>query len=1395
MFEKFKFRLIFYTVAYFTLHINSTAQEQSLKFDHISVKEGLSQTSINAIVQDKYGFLWFGTQDGLNRFDGYDFKIFKHDPLDSNSISDSYINCLFKDSKDNIWIGTELGLNKYDYDDEIFIERKHIKGYKNSLDNNSISVIYEAPSELDILWIGTKHGLNSYNTKNKIFTRYSLPNSNILNKRNYIINTIYEAPSEPGILWIGTPVGLLRYDVKKNNFTAFLKNKAKNSLSDNFVNVIFEDKYLNLWIGTSDGLNVYNRKSQQFITYYASSENKLSLRHNNVRAIYEDSHDNLWLGTWGKGISLFDQEKKSFISWTNEPGNPKSISNNFITQIFEDNSGILWFGTQVGGVNKMNPNIKKIRHYYHNPHNTNSLAHNLVHSIMVDNQGILWVGTINGITCINEKTGKYNHFKHNPNDINSLSDNLVRFIHQSKNGMFWIGTKFGGLNKFDPIRKTFKHFKPDRQNPNSIKSIYVRTIFEDNKGILWIGTINGGLSKFDPETELFKNYTHDPNDPLSINDDRVYSIIKGRKNSLWIATGNGIASFDTEKELFTRYLAEPENPEGLSYHLVMSVMEDHHGMIWVATYGGGLNRLDPNTGIFTRYTEKDGLPNNAIYGIIEDDQHKLWLSTNQGISVFNPENKEFKNYSVEDGLQDNEFNSGAYLKDKSGNLYFGGMNGLNRIEPGNIDDNQFIPPIVIHDFQLFNKSVSVSGQAGQGLVLSKTILETDIIKLSYKENSFSFLFAALDYTFPEKNEYMYILENFDEEWTKVKNRRFVTYTSLPAGEYIFKVKGSNSDGVWNEKGRSIILIIKPPFWETWWFRSLIMIFIVSSLVSFYIIRTREIKKRNKELETTVQDRTHEIQEKNDEISAQNEELMQSKEEIEVQRDEIEVQRDRLEKNNEEIKKSYYNVKMLSEIGKNITSTLEHEKVLELVYKHINQLMDATIFGIGEYNEKEQIIEYKLAVENGVKYKPYSRKMIDKNQFPVWCLENKKEVFINNVEDEYSKYLDEFKEYKVILENGNESKKAISLIYLPLIAKEKMMGIITVQSFKRNAYTQNKLNILRNIANYTAIALENAVSYNRIEHQKEEIEIVNEKLRELDQFKEEMTGMIVHDLKNPLNSIIGSAENDTVKQSGKQMLNMVMNILDVQKYEETEIKLKKASFSIYLIAQSALEQVILLYEQKSIKVENYISDYTVIIDADIIERVFVNILTNAIKYTPNNGKIVLKSDKIDGDYIQIKIMDNGPGIPQDRLDKIFLKFEQVVAKESGIARSTGIGLTFCKMVIEAHDCKIGVETKLKKGTSFWFTLPAGQQLDKLIDLENKSVEEKSLELARTDKEILKPYLLKLQNLEVYELSDIELVIDQIDFSKSPNMQNWKKEMDNALYAMNQEKYFELVKMIS
>ncbi len=900
----------------------SQLENEDLKFDHLSINDGLSQSTVFTICQDKYGFMWFGTEDGINRYDGYEFKIFKHSPLNPRSISNSYILKIYRDSKENLWIGTEQGLNMYDYQNETFIRYKFNESGESQLFHNSINSIYESKNKPGVLWIGTKQGLINLDVKTKQFTQYSLPFSEALNQEYYFITTIYEAPSEEGILWIGSQAGLIKYDIEKNEFKPYRKNQDPQSLSNDFVNVILEDSQQNLWIGTTNGLNILNRKTGKFTIFYNDPDNVHSIGHNNIETIYEDSRQNLWIGTWGGGLNLYNRQTSLFQKWLNEPGNPKSISNNYIYSIYEDKLGILWIGTHVSGINKVNLNAKKIIHLYHNPLNTNSLINKSVRAIIIDNTGLMWIGTDNGISCVNTKTNQYTHFQHDPNNPNSLSDNQVRSVYKAKNGIFWFGTRSGGLNKYNPVTKKFKHYKPDITSPDNINNSYVRTILEGDNGILWIGTFEGGLSKFDPKTEKFKNYVYEPNNPNSINENRVNRIIRDKNGMYWVATGNGIAMFNSKTEKFKRYLAEPKNPDALSHLLIMSLFEDHKGMIWIATYGGGLNMLNPETEIFIRYTEEDGLAHNATYGIVEDKDYNLWVSTNNGISIFNPETKEFKNYSTKDGLQDNEFNAGAYYKDKNENIYFGGINGLNIFEPDSIQKSLSVPPIVIHDFQLFNETVIVMDSINKKGVLSKSILETDTIELSYKENIFSFSFAALDYTFPKENEYKYKLENFESNWTKVKSRRFATYTSLPPGEYLFRVKGSNSDGVWNEEGTAIKIIVKPPYWKTWWFRISIIFFLTLTIYLWIRSKIKNIETQKRIFEDKVKERTEDLYEANTRLEENQTDLEVKQEEIITQRDFAQQQKELIEQQNKELENHRNNLDLLV---KKRTSELEKEK--------------------------------------------------------------------------------------------------------------------------------------------------------------------------------------------------------------------------------------------------------------------------------------------------------------------------------------------------------------------------------------------------------------------------------------------------------------------------------------
>ncbi|MBU1011446.1 MAG: hypothetical protein KKG99_00450 [Bacteroidetes bacterium] len=838
--------------------ISTYSQNLSLKFHQYTIKDGLSQSTVRGIVQDKYGFIWVGTQDGLNRFDGNEFKIFKNDPKNPHSISDNYIINIYQDSDNDLWIGTQLGLSRYDFESERFIKYSVEDQKGHLISENTINVIAESKETQGLLWLGTKQDLISFNKKTNQFTKYILPYTNSL-KKDHPINSIYEAPSEVGILWIGTTDELFRFDIKTGSFEHY---NTEEGLSNNTVNYIYEDSQKNLWIGTNDGLNNLNRITKKITVYKNIPGDPNSLGSNFIQNIFEDSRHNLWIGTVGGGLNLFDRNTQRFTSWINQPGNPMSISNNNVWNVFEDQSGILWVTSGGNGLNKINPNYNNFGYYYHDPNNPKSLIGNTIRSIIVDSNNLLWVGTTTGISIIDRNKDIFTHLLHQPDNKNSISSNQIRVLSQDKNGFIWIGTRDGGLDRYDPISKTFRHYKMDVDNPNSISSNNIISIYHDEDGTLWIGTIAGGLNHFNPKTEIFKHYFYDKDDSNSINDNNVFSVIGDKYGNIWLGTTSGVARLNPSTDTFKRYIANPADTNSLSHHFILGLTEDHLGNIWIGTYGGGLNRLDPKTDQFTRYTESDGLPNNSVYIAIEDENNNLWMSTNNGISKLDPMKGIFTNYDIEDGIQESEFNAMAYYKSTSGEIYMGGINGLNIFNPKTIIHNSHIPPVVINDFQIFNKSVSPNDSINGYTILTKSILETESIILTHRENVFSFSFATLDFTNPEKNEFAYILENFDTEWNNVGTRRYVTYTDLPAGKYTFRVIGSSSAGIWNDIGKSIKILIKPPWWETKIFYFTTFLLFVMFLVLFIRLRLRKLKNEKIKLENNVKERTREIQNKN-----------------------------------------------------------------------------------------------------------------------------------------------------------------------------------------------------------------------------------------------------------------------------------------------------------------------------------------------------------------------------------------------------------------------------------------------------------------------------------------------------------------------------------------------------
>ncbi|PKP34175.1 MAG: hypothetical protein CVU00_07970 [Bacteroidetes bacterium HGW-Bacteroidetes-17] len=852
-------KILSFYLLLFCCFIIAKTQNLPLRFQHLTPKDGLSQAFISGIIQDKYGFIWIGTQDGLNRYDGYDFKIFSHDPSDPHSISDSYVLCLFIDSNENLWIGTESGLNRYDFTTERFIHHENHGSDSIPLNNTNknINVIAQSKTDPNLLWLGTNHGLSSFDMTTNKFTNYIHQNRNPIEQNPRAINAIYTSNTELGMIWIGTSNGLLRINSVSNDLRLFT---IKDGLSRNNITSIYEDTQHNIWIGTDKGLNLYDKASNRFTSYETIPEDNHSIGGNLITSIFEDSYQHLWIGVDGGGLNLYDRETKNFTRWINQPGNPISLSDNGVRKIFEDRSGILWIGATV--LNKTNTNNANFGYFYHDLNNPNSLISNEIRSILLDNNHLLWIGTQAGISIFDKKTGKYTHLLHNPNNPNSISSNIIRVVFQDKTGNIWIGTRDAGISKYDPQTKIFKHYRKNNLSNDGLSNNNIRAIFEDINGMIWIGTVSGGLNRLDPKTDKFRCYNYEEGNSNSLNDNRVYSIIGNKNGELWIGTGNGVAKFDPKKEIFDRYIPDPTNENSLSHHLIMGVTEDHSGNIWVGTYGGGLNKIEPLSRKITRFNEPDGLVNNVVYGIIEDNEYNLWMSTNRGLSKLDPRNKQFTNFGVEDGLQEGEFNSGAYYKSIDGDIYFGGINGVNVFKPENLIQKKYIPPVLISDFQLFNKSISPFDSINGKPILQKSIIITDTIKLTHRENIFSFSFTALDYTYTENNQYAYILENFEKEWNRLGTRRHATYTNLPAGEYTFKVIGSSSNGIWNEEGRSIKIIIIPPWWKTKIFYILFFTTILLLIIIIFRIRISQLKKDKLKLEKYVEERTNEIHQKN-----------------------------------------------------------------------------------------------------------------------------------------------------------------------------------------------------------------------------------------------------------------------------------------------------------------------------------------------------------------------------------------------------------------------------------------------------------------------------------------------------------------------------------------------------
>lgn len=859
-----------------SLAVELSAQLSTLKFEKISTQQGLSNSGIQCILQDSKGFIWIGTTFGLHKYDGFKLTIYKSNSVnDPHTLSHSNIRALYEDTSGALWVGTSDGLNRFDPETERFTRFMHDPDDANSLGGEQVISILQDRS--GILWIGTEEGgLSRLDPKGPSrFSNYFIDPGGPRRRGQNTINKIYE--DKFGTLWIGAFGDLYKFDRVTGQFTRY-----RPPLEAVFFTIqsIYEDSRGILWIGTYDhGLYKFDRDREAFVQYTHDADDPTSLSNNTVSSILEDRSGALWIGTRGGGVEKFDPGTGRFIHHQHDPDHPESLSQDNVTCLYLDNSNVLWVGTLESGVNKASLDKKQFTYYTSVPNSQNSLSDNTVRTIYQDSSGILWIGTAGGgLNRFDRANNQYKHYRHDPKNSASLSNDHIRVIRSDRRGMLWIGTDGGGLNKFDPQKEIFAHYEYAEGVSNTLSNNYVHEIAEDRTGALWIGTWGGpwggGLDKLVPDTETFTNYSNKPGNSNSLNINVVVAIHADASGILWLGTwGGGINKFDPHHGKFTHYLYDPMNSNSLSRNDIHAIYEDSTEYLWIGgAQGRGLDRFDKKSATFTHFGEKQGLNDFEIFAILEDQNDHLWLSTNKGLSTFNKRNETFINFDYT-SLPPVVFKPHACFKNNKGEMFFGGDNGFVSFFPGEVTENPFPPFVVITDFKVFNKSIPLGkGEDGRTL-LKKSITYTDEIVLSHKDIVLSFEFAALHYLNPANNQYAYRMEGFEKEWNHVGARRFANYTNIPPGEYTFRVKAANNDGIWNETGASVRIVITPAYWQTAWFRILIIFSVTTGVVGFFNVRTRSIKKRNKELEERVETRTAELKAANSNLQKANEEAV------------------------------------------------------------------------------------------------------------------------------------------------------------------------------------------------------------------------------------------------------------------------------------------------------------------------------------------------------------------------------------------------------------------------------------------------------------------------------------------------------------------------------------------
>ena len=1046
------------------------AQPKSVQFQHLSPIDGLSQGTILATTQDRQGFMWFGTADGLNRYDGYAFRNFYSIIGDSTSLSNNEILSLAATPDGRVWVGTTTGLNVYDPEYDRFTRI----GVREGLPNATITSLLA--NKDNSVWVGTAQGLV------EVFP--SLDSMEVFADGVYLPNKQVTTLAHDlgGNLWIGTEGGLVRMSEPRRGLRKF-ETIVQDAWDQKPIRTITFSQRGDLWVGTDEAL---------FQAHPSIKPNKWRVENRLWKAILctgiDRSEGKLWVGT-NDGLYLFDSNADSKPAhFTASTSQRNSLTDNQLYSIFQGQDGIWWFGAS-SGLNFFDPLSIKFRNYSLADARHLDLVSNKVWAIMPDKDHSLWLGTEAGLIYIDGE-GERQSWKADPDNPFGLQENRVRCLQPDPNDKYvWVGTE-AGLFRYDPDLNRFKsYYFSDAIHTRTQNANLIRSMVWEN-GELWCGTENG-IYIFDPNTEKARHIVAQPGVPNKLQHNTVVHFYQDQQGTMWVATEGGLHRRLGNDSTYRVYLHNPENPQSLIANNLRTIYEDSRGWLWIGTKSG-LDRMVDTTGVFEHFGVQDGMPNHVVYAILEDDQHRLWMSTNRGLTVYNTPRNSFRNFDLLDGLQGEEYNTNASAKRPSGELFFGGINGYNAFFPDSLAFNEYLPPTYLVQIDVYGNPLEVGDE-----LLPKSPPAMDTLYLTHKHDILTLHYTGLSYTQPVKNKYRYRLLGYDDQWIEAGTNRSATYTNLPGGTFIFEVRACNNDQAWNSTPTQLVIIVAPPFWDTNWFKTLTLLVVVIIAVAIFQQRVQTIERQKLALENTVVERTAQIREQSQSLAKQAKEL----------------------------RRNYTEVRVMADIGRQVTSHIKGMDLVKFLYSQLTRYMDVEVVEVGLYNPDRDRLEFAGVKAPGDPIPFHSHRLSDDYLTGIWCFNHEKPLLFNNYQKEYREEI-----------GGDEvpqlsDQPPNSAIYVPFFKNEVALGFIAVHSLKSNAYSEFDFSMIKNLAVYIAIALDNSVAYGKITEQKEEIELMNEnleqKVRERTRQLQVQNGQLAefaylnaHKVRRPLASMMG-----------------------------------------------------------------------------------------------------------------------------------------------------------------------------------------------------------------------------------------------------------------------------------